>query len=96
VTPLPVNVVNELAMMFCALPDSFSPSNYGLARNAVAMTVEWGPATRMLRTKGVRRDRAARRTTLSHPAAARPADLVERQFIPRRGCTALPTRTDRD
>lgn len=34
--------------------------------------------------QGVRRGGATRHTTTSDPAAARPADLVERQFSPRR------------
>ena len=39
---------------------------------------------RELGLQGVRRGGVNRRTTIADPAAARPADLVERQFSPRR------------
>jgi putative transposase len=39
---------------------------------------------RQLGLQGIRRGGPTRRTTISDPAAARPADLVQRQFSPRR------------
>jgi putative transposase len=39
---------------------------------------------RQLGLQGIRRGGTTRRTTISDPAAARPADLVQRQFSPRR------------
>jgi putative transposase len=39
---------------------------------------------RELGLRGFRRSGATRRTTITDPAAQRPADLVEHQFTPRR------------